>query len=69
MLNMDGDHQMHTQYRIGMNKNILDCLQTIIVDSLFISYYPRSNEFSDLLSKTGMYRNYSLNTVMDKSRV
>ncbi|XP_055301215.1 piercer of microtubule wall 2 protein [Sitodiplosis mosellana] len=33
------------------------------------SYYPRTNEFSDLLAKTGMYRNYSLNTVMDKSRV
>lgn len=32
-------------------------------------YYPRSNEFSELLAKGGMYRNYSLNTVMDKSRV
>lgn len=32
-------------------------------------YHPRSNEFSELLAKTGMYRNYSLNTVMDKSPV
>lgn len=32
-------------------------------------FYPRSAEFSELLNKTGMYRNYSLNTVLDKSRV
>lgn len=32
-------------------------------------YYPRSNEFSKLLNKSGMYRNYSLNTLMDKSRI
>lgn len=37
--------------------------------NFFFSYYPRSNDFSDLLAKSGMYRNYSLNTVMDKSRV
>lgn len=33
------------------------------------TYFPRSNEFSTVLAKCGMYRNYSLNTGVDKSNV
>lgn len=33
------------------------------------SYYARTYEFSKALAKSGMYRNHSLNTVMDKSHV
>lgn len=29
-------------------------------------FFPRTNEFSTLMAKCGMYRNYSLNTAMDK---
>ncbi|XP_043803996.1 UPF0691 protein C9orf116 [Apis laboriosa] len=33
------------------------------------SYYPRDNSFSINQGRGGMYRNCSLNTVLDKSRV
>jgi len=32
-------------------------------------FYPRNNYFSSSLGRTGMYKNYSLNTELDKSLV
>lgn len=39
------------------------------VHNVATSFHPVDSEFSQLLSKTGMYRNYSLNTGMDHSPV
>lgn len=79
ILNMVGSRQMHTPFHIGekysqillifSTPKLFHSLTYICLHFLHFRYYPRSNEFSDLLIKSGMYRNYSLNTVMDKSRV
>ncbi|KAK9702613.1 protein of unknown function (DUF4490) [Popillia japonica] len=39
------------------------------VHSVPTSFHPNSQQFTNALSKTGMYRNYSLNTGLDTSPV
>lgn len=74
-LNMVGCHLMLIQCLIGKEVFFYALqiskkkMEKHLTFATIFRYHPRSNEFSELLAKTGMYRNYSLNTVMDKSPV
>lgn len=53
-------HTVPQRYRIFSID--IDVLTTI---QLPHRYFPRTNQFSELMAKCGMYRNHSLNTIMD----
>ncbi|XP_069101403.1 piercer of microtubule wall 1 protein-like [Argopecten irradians] len=61
-----GGKQQHPMYR---TTSALYGAKPPSVHTMTTSFYCRSQKFSEHLGKCGMYRNHSLNTDLDNSRV